>query len=198
MLAHLRWAVALTAGVSLLSVTSNSVSQAQVPLVLKPATLLLNLAPPPPSPLLDPAPTVEGPAPTLETLVAAHSEDIDSIDRDTECVAKVVHHEAANQPLAGQLAVAEVIINRTHSGRFATTPCAVANQPGQFFHTDSYTPPHASPRWRTAVAVARVAIAGEETPVVPGALFFHASYARPSWSHHRPLVSQIAGQVFYR
>ena len=102
----------------------------------------------------------------------------DRLDRDTECMAKVVHHEAANQPLTGQLAVAEVIINRVHSGRYAATPCAVANQRGQFFQTDSYHVPLTSPRWRTAVAVARIAQAGERPPVAEGALFFHASYAR--------------------
>jgi spore germination cell wall hydrolase CwlJ-like protein len=195
--AYLRWAVALTAGVSFVAATSNAVSQAGVPIVVKPATLLLNFAPPP-DVVLDKGPVAEEPAPTLEMLVAARSDDIESIDADTECVAKVVHHEAANQPLDGQLAVAEVIINRTHSGRFASTPCAVANQPGQFFHTAGYHVPHSSPRWRTAVAIARVAEAGEAKPAAPGALFFHAAYVRPSWSHHRPLVTQIAGQVFYR
>ena len=193
----LRWAVALTAGVSATAATTSALSQAGGPLTLRQATPELAFAPPP-SVALDTAPADEGPAPTLETLVAAHDDDVDAIDADTECVAKVVHHEAANQPLQGQLAVAEVILNRMRSGRFPTTPCAVANQPGQFFHTDGYHVPHSSPRWRTAVAIARVAEAGEAPPAAPGALFFHASYVRPAWSHRRPLVAQIADQVFYR
>jgi spore germination cell wall hydrolase CwlJ-like protein len=196
-LLFLRWAVALTAGVSVAAFTTNALSQVGVPAVIKPQALLLSLAPPP-NVVLDSAPAVDGPAPTLETLVAAHSQDIDTIDADTECVAKVVHHEAANQPLAGQLAVAEVVLNRARSGRFPATPCAVANQPGQFFHTESYHVPVTSPRWRTAVAIARVAEAGESPPVVPGALFFCAAYARRTMAHQRPLVTQIAGQVFYR
>jgi hypothetical protein len=193
----LRWAVALTAGVSVVAATTNALSEEGVPLVLRPTPVQPVLAPPP-SIVFDAAPRGDAPAPTLESLVALRGQDLEAIDRDTECMAKVVHHEAANQPLTGQLAVAEVIINRTHSGRFPTTPCAVANQRGQFFQTDSYHVPHASPRWRTAVAIARIAEAGEAPPAAPGALFFHASYARPDWSYRRPLVTQIAGQVFYR
>jgi N-acetylmuramoyl-L-alanine amidase len=192
-----RWAVALTAGVSVLAATTDAVSQEGVAPVLRTTATQPALAPPP-SIVLDAAPQSEGPAPTLETLVAANAQDIDNIDRDTECMAKVVHHEAANQPLNGQLAVAEVIINRTHSGRFPTTACAVANQRGQFFQTDGYHVPRTSPRWRTAVAIARIAQAGKAPPSAPGALYFHASYVRPVWSHRRPLVIQIADQVFYR
>ena len=42
-------------------------------------------------------------------MIAAYSDNIEVIDPQTECMAKVVHHEAGNQPIQGQLAVAEVI-----------------------------------------------------------------------------------------
>jgi spore germination cell wall hydrolase CwlJ-like protein len=192
-----RWAVALTVGVSVGAASTNAISQEGVPLVLRQTVAQPALAPPP-NIVIDAASRDNGPAPTLESLVATHAQNIGDIDRDTECMAKVVHHEAANQPLTGQLAVAEVIINRTRSGRFPSTACAVANQRGQFFRTDSYHVPTTSPRWRTAVAIARIAQAGAAPPAAPGALFFHASYARPDWSRRRPLVTQIAGQLFYR
>jgi spore germination cell wall hydrolase CwlJ-like protein len=194
---YFRWAVALTAGVSVVAATTSAVSREGVPLVLRQTVDQPALAPPP-SIVIDAAPRDDGPAPTLESLVATHAQNIDAIDPDTECMAKVVQHEAANQPLTGQLAVAEVIVNRTRSGRFPTTPCAVANQRGQFFQTDGYHVTRTSLRWRTAVAIARIAQAGEAAPAAPGALYFHASYARPEWSHRRPLVTQIADQIFYR
>jgi spore germination cell wall hydrolase CwlJ-like protein len=193
----------MTAGLIVVTASTNALSQEGVPLALRQTTPQPVLAPAPSIVLDQPAPaevakTDTGPAPSLETLVANQGQDIDNLDPDTECMAKVVHHEAANQPLAGQLAVAEVIVNRTHSGRFPTTPCAVANQRGQFFRTDSYHVPVTSPRWRTAVAIARIAEAGEAPAAAPGALFFHASYARTDWSSRRTLVAQIAGQIFYR
>ena len=193
----LRWAVAVTAGASVIAFTTNAVSQDGSAVVLRPAALQLAFASPP-NVDIDPAPADQEPAPTLETLVEAQAQDIGSIDADTECLAKVVQHEAGNQPLKGQLAVAEVVLNRMHSSRFPRTACAVVNQPGQFFRIESYHVRRSSARWRTAVAVARVAEAGEAPAAAPGALFFHAAYVRPGWSHRRTLVARIAGQVFYR
>jgi N-acetylmuramoyl-L-alanine amidase len=189
----MRWAVALTAGFSFVAATTHAAPQSGA-VILRPALQLADL-------MVAPQVALDSQAPkerTLEGLVAFHSSDVDSVDPETECLAKVVHHEAGNQPLQGQLAVAEVIVNRIKSGRFGATPCAVANQRGQFFQTASYEVPRASPRWRTAVAVARLAEAGEWTPVAPGALFFHAAYSRYDWSHKRTLVTRIADQVFYR
>jgi spore germination cell wall hydrolase CwlJ-like protein len=119
------------------------------------------------------------------------------VDAELECMAKAVHHEAANQPLKGQLAVAQVIVNRTRSGRFPKSYCAVVNQPGQFFSTARYSV-HDSKRWQTALAVARLAQLASTPQVAPGALFFHATYSRPGWSHSRLMVAQIGAHVFYR
>lgn len=118
------------------------------------------------------------------------------VDSELECMAKAIHHEAANQPLKGQLAVGQVILNRAKSGRFPKSFCAVVNQPGQFFSTAKYTVAD-SRRWQTAVAVARLAMQQSTPQVAPGALFFHADYSRPSWSHHQ-LVTQIGAHLFYR
>jgi len=188
-----RWAVALTAGFSLVAATTHAAPQS--------GAVAVRITPQPTNLVTAPQVALDTQAPkdqTLEGLVAFHSSDVDQIDPETECMAKVVHHEAGNQPLQGQLAVAEVIVNRIKSGRFPTTPCAVANQRGQFFQTASYQVPRTSERWRTAVAVARLAQAGEWAPVAPGALFFHATYSRYDWSHRRTLVTRIADQVFYR
>jgi hypothetical protein len=201
-LAIVRWAVAMTVGLTLAAATTHAAPQpARDIAMLTPMTTASNLVASP-GPVITPSgpPQTVGPTPTapstLEALVAFHAADVDNIDPDTECMAKVVQHEAGNQPLQGQLAVAEVIVNRTHSGRFATTPCAVANQRGQFFQTDGYHVQRTSRQWRTAVALARVARAGEAPPVVPGALFFHASYA--GGGHGRAVVKRIGGQIFYR
>jgi len=135
---------------------------------------------------------------SLESLVAERAAHLAPLDADIECMAKAVYHEAANQPLAGQLAVAQLIMNRINSGRFPKTPCAVVNQPGQFFRTASYSV-SASKRWKTAVAISLLAVEARLAPVVPGALFFHAAYVHPSsMVQRRVRVAQIGDQVFYR
>jgi len=121
------------------------------------------------------------------------------LDSDTECMAKVIMHEAANQPRSGQLAVAQLIKNRVGNDRFGSTVCAVVNQPGQFFRTASYRPRRDSERWATAVEVAREAMAGDAEPVVPGAMFYHAAYQAPNaFFRTRTRISTVGDHVFYR
>ena len=117
-----------------------------------------------------------------------------------ECIAKVVRHEAANQSAKGQLAVAQLIVNRSHAGsRFGRTPCAVVNQPGQFFDTDSYKPDRNSDAWTRAVEVSRDAVQHISPDVTPGALFYHAAYqAPPRFFRSRQRVAVLGDHVFYR
>src|SRR5688572_10899424 len=60
---------------------------------------------------------------------------IQTVDAELTCLAKVVVHEAGNQSRAGQMAVAQVVMNRVNDrrGRFGRTICGVVMQRGQFF-----------------------------------------------------------------
>lgn len=116
------------------------------------------------------------------------------------CMAKVIYHEARNQPRKGQLAVAQTLLNRKKvGGRFGDTICEVANKPGQYFNTHAYHPDEDSDGWANAVDVAREALTGGADPVVPGALFYRASY-RPATSffRSRQAVATIGAHIFYR
>jgi spore germination cell wall hydrolase CwlJ-like protein len=117
-----------------------------------------------------------------------------------DCIAKVVRHEAANQSAKGQLAVAQLIVNRVKVGsRFGHDACAVVNQPGQFFNTASYNPDRSSPAWTRAITVSRDALEELSPPVTPGALFYHAAYqAPPSFFRSRQRVAVLGDHVFYR
>lgn len=121
------------------------------------------------------------------------------LDRELECMAKVVMHEAANQPRSGQLAVAQLIKNRVGQDRFGETVCDVVNQPGQFFRTASYNPRRDSQRWATAVEVSRQAMEGNAQQVVPGAVFYHAASASPNrFFRSRERISMVGDHIFYR
>lgn len=121
-------------------------------------------------------------------------------EAELDCMAKVVHHEAANQPREGQLAVAQLIMNRVESPRFPDTICGVVNQPGQFFNTASYNPRHDGKRWKVALDVSREAIAGVTADVVPGALFYHATYltSPPRFFRTRARAGVLGDHIFYR
>ena len=121
------------------------------------------------------------------------------LDRDARCLAIAVYHEAKSEPLEGQLAVAQVILNRVESGKYAATVCGVVHQPRQFSFTRdrrSDTPTNGA-QWRTAQAIAVVAVTRNWRNVAPDALSFHATRVAPSWRNMQR-VSTIGNHVFYR
>ncbi len=129
---------------------------------------------------------------------SASSSDGAADDEQLRCLAAGVYFESNGEPLEGQLAVAHVILNRAASGRFADTPCGVLTQRGQFSFVrggDVPTPP-AGRSWRTAQAVARVAMTGSWQNPAPGAMYFHATRAAPGWNRTR--VAQLGHHIFYR
>lgn len=48
--------------------------------------------------------------------------------QDVECLAEAIYFEARGEPVAGQVAVAQVILNRAGSKRYPSSPCAVVRQ----------------------------------------------------------------------
>ena len=122
------------------------------------------------------------------------------LDRETECLAASVYFESKSEPLEGQLAVAEVVINRANSsGRFPPSICAVVFQKGQFsFVRGNGFPPinRNGEFWKTAVAIAQIAMNDEWDSRASNALFFHATRVRPGWNKVR--VAQLGNHVFYR
>lgn len=133
---------------------------------------------------------------TLAAAVAAQ-ESPDILDDESACMAGAVYFEAKGEPLSGQLAVAEVILNRTKSGRFPKSICSVVKQPGQFsFVRGGHVPAGSGPAWRTAIAVARVAMTDAWDGPAFDAMYFHARRVSPGW--HRTKVAAIGNHIFYR
>lgn len=144
------------------------------------------------------APPQRVPGRSLSDLVGDHA-DSDTLDGEHECLARAVYYESQGEPLAGQLAVAEVIINRARSGRFASSICGVVRQRGQFSFVRGGVipqPPQSARNWRTAVAIARIAIADLADSAASRALFFHARRVNPGWRLTR--VATVGNHVFYR
>ena len=124
----------------------------------------------------------------------------DAGSRELECLATGIYFEAKSEPLAGQLAVGQVIANRANSGgRFPSSYCGVLFQRGQFsfVHGRSLpSVPRSSRQWQTAVAIARIVDGNLKESKVGNALFFHARYVSPGWRLKR--VASIGNHVFYR
>lgn len=134
---------------------------------------------------------------TLSAAVAAQDAPA-MLDSELNCLAVGVYYESKGEPLAGQLAVAEVILNRTASGRFPRSVCSVIKQRGQFsFVRGGQLPtPPTNAQWRKALAVAQVAQKDLWDSPVGEALFFHARYVNPGWKRAR--VGTVGNHIFYR
>jgi spore germination cell wall hydrolase CwlJ-like protein len=136
---------------------------------------------------------------SLAELVADHG-GVETEDSEHECLAGAVYFESKGESLQGQLSVAEVVLNRTRSGRFPASICGVVKQRSQFsFIRAGRFPPIArsSAAWRKAVGVARVAMQDLADGPAPRALFFHATYVSPGW-RGLTKVATVGNHVFYR
>jgi N-acetylmuramoyl-L-alanine amidase len=144
-------------------------------------------------------PTPVKPSDDLSSLVA-QLRSSEPGSRELECLAVGVYFESKSEPLAGQLAVGEVIANRANSnGRFPSTYCGVLFQRSQFsFIRGRSLPsvPRASKQWQTAVAIAKIVDQDLKDSVVGNALFFHAKRVSPGWRLKR--VASVGNHIFYR
>lgn len=136
----------------------------------------------------------------FETLAAAiAAQDAAVVDEATSCLASAIYFEAKGEPVDGQLAVAEVVINRARSGRFPADLCDVVRQRGQFSFVHGGVIPAvnaAGALYRTALAVAKVAMVKAWESSAPRALYFHARRVAASARWVR--VAAIGNHIFYR
>jgi N-acetylmuramoyl-L-alanine amidase len=140
-------------------------------------------------------PIVTAPA-SLSQLVATVDADEVADDSNLDCLATAVYFESRGEPMEGQLAVAQTILNRVESGRYAPTVCGVINQPKQFSY-DRSRAPRAGSDWETAQAIAHIAMQDMWQEVAPRAISFHARRVAPNWAG-KTRVATIGNHVFYR
>lgn len=124
-----------------------------------------------------------------------------SMTDDLKCLAQAVYFESRGEPIEGQLAVAEVVINRARSGIYPSSYCDVITQPAQFSfvrHGVIPTADETSAAWQRAQAIAEIAQQNLWQTKAADALYFHATYVNPSWRRQKQLVAQIDTHIFYR
>jgi spore germination cell wall hydrolase CwlJ-like protein len=127
-------------------------------------------------------------------------------DAQWQCLAAAIYHESRGEPLSGQIAVAEVILNRVDSRSYPNTVCGVTTQGAgsgrgcQFSYAcdgRSDAMVSAGPRLR-AEKLAAIMLAGRPRNVTDGATHFHATYVKPGWSRKLTRTASIGQHMFYR
>jgi spore germination cell wall hydrolase CwlJ-like protein len=147
----------------------------------------------------DHATPAAAPAKSLLELVDEHEAPA-ADDGEQDCLAKAVYFESRGEPIEGQLAVAEVVMNRAASGRYPTGLCDVITQKAQFsFIRNGHfpTPDEASEAWRKAVAIAKIASDKLVSTLPSDVLWYHADYVAPAWGKRLTRTAQIGLHIFY-
>jgi spore germination cell wall hydrolase CwlJ-like protein len=136
---------------------------------------------------------------TLHDLVIAFV-NYGNQDEEQLCLAKAVYFEARGETLEGQLAVAEVVLNRARSGRYPPSICGVVTQPAQFSFIRAGRFPAVDPNsecWKKALAIADAATRHLAASLAPNVLWYHATYVAPAWGRQKTRAAQIGTHIFY-
>jgi spore germination cell wall hydrolase CwlJ-like protein len=136
------------------------------------------------------------------TAIASNSGQYDSA---LTCMTQAIYYEAANEPLRGKRAVAQVVLNRLKHPAYPNSVCGVVYegvyQPVCQF---SFTCDGALARkplarqWAESKAVAKEMLAGKVEPSVGTATHYHADYVVPRWAYTLAKVEKVGTHIFYR
>jgi hypothetical protein len=172
---------------------------------------IASFASPSETPKAEPALNPSSLAAYVETGYQPVEKRVEKANAERDCLAQAIYHEARGESEAGQLAVANVIVNRARSGKFQSTLCGVIYQNAekgryrcQFtFACDGRSDAAGERRaWARSAALAQDVYAefatGENVGAVPGStLYYHTTGVRPSWSSTYNAVAKIGSHIFY-
>ncbi len=128
-------------------------------------------------------------------------------NKEQRCLAEAVYFEARGEPEAGQVAVAQVVLNRVKNPSYPDTICKVVYQNRhkrnrcQFsFACDGKRDRISSDAaWSKAQKVARETVAGHQFLKGVGAsTHYHANYVKPRWARTMKRLDKIGRHIFYR
>lgn len=135
---------------------------------------------------------------TAKKAAAVQTQQVAVDPNDLRCLSEALYHEARGEGVAGQRAVAEVILNRVDSPRFPTSVCSVVNQRGQFSYkgrtSNRFSEKSA---YQLAQRIASAALTGAPRELTGGATYFHTRAVRPKWSRQFTRTAQIGSHIFY-
>tara|TARA_Y100000287_G_scaffold176234_1_gene166709 strand:- start:434 stop:874 length:441 start_codon:yes stop_codon:yes gene_type:complete len=135
------------------------------------------------------------------------------------CLALNTYHEAKNQSMIGQIATAQVVMNRVADDRYPNTVCEVVKQgphrPSWEDPTKEYPVRHRcqfswycdgkpdipknEKAWKKAQDYAYLVLYNKiNLDVTEGATHYHATYVKPAWARTKTRTTKIEKHIFYR
>jgi len=143
---------------------------------------------------------------TMIELMDYASVRAEASSREDHCLAVAIYFEARGEPVEGQIAVGEVILNRVEDAHYPSTICGVVFQNEwwknkcQFsFACDGLSDkPLEREAWLMARRIANLVKARLVPDSSGEATHYHATYVSPAWKHGLEQTVQLGSHVFYR
>jgi hypothetical protein len=128
------------------------------------------------------------------------------MNRELKCLSEALYFEARGEQIEGQIAVADVIINRKNSNQFPSTICGVVSEGSHKRHACQFSYNcdgkleliYDKKTYRRIVKLSAMILNGAFSDVTNGATFFHASEVSPSWSKKFKKTRKIGRHIFYK
>ena len=143
------------------------------------------------------------------------------------CLAQNIYFEAKSEPLAGQYAVADVVLNRVNDTRYPNTICEVVQEgpireswktqqhadlspKERIYHPIKHRcqfswycdgksdKPRNTKAYAKALMIAHGVYHGNLDDFVEGATHYHAHYVTPEWAKTKTMTVRINDHIFYR
>ena len=127
-------------------------------------------------------------------------------DKQMSCLAEALYFEARGEPIEGQLAVGEVILNRVEDTRYPSSICKVINQGTgrrfacQFTYTCDGKLETVNERrpYEVALKIAKILMTTHDRRLTRGSTHYHSNYVNPKWSKKFERVAKFGRHIFYR
>ena len=118
---------------------------------------------------------------------------------ELKCLADNIYFEALTESDAGQIAVANVTMNRVKSKHFPNTVCDVVWEYKQFSwtHDGKSDVPGSKSAYKEVYEIAKAVYDGNIVDITEGSTFYHADYVNPSWNKVMTRVAKIDTHIFY-
>jgi spore germination cell wall hydrolase CwlJ-like protein len=118
--------------------------------------------------------------------------------KDITCLAQNVYHEARSETLHGQIAVAQVTVNRVKQSKFKKTVCEIVFAPNQFSWTrDRRLRVKDNKAWEASLVVARAVLTNSVRLPDFTATHYHTKKVNPSWNRNKQILAVIGSHIFY-
>lgn len=129
----------------------------------------------------------------------------EKFDDEAHCLAQAIYFEARSEPVEGQLAVAQVVMNRVNDRRYPNSVCGVVFQNERLRHRCQFSfacdgksdNPRDARAWNLASRISYVAMANNWQDITKSATHYHADYVEPYWIKSMEKTAVYGQHLFY-